>query len=108
MNQPFKNLSLLVQTWDEVLANTARAWARNCVFEHSTKGSRVHPHFSSVGENIWTGYPPSTFDVTAALKHWVDEKQHYSYNRNDCTDACGHYTQVCALLTVYIHNDDFL
>ncbi|XP_029317749.1 GLIPR1-like protein 1 isoform X2 [Cottoperca gobio] len=84
-------------TWDEGLAITARAWARHCVFEHNTHlkdARRVHPTFTSVGENIWTGYPPSKFDASRAVKLWVDEKQHYDYNRNDCTKVCGHYTQV--------------
>lgn len=103
---PFKNLSLLVQTWDEDLARTARVWARSCAFEHSADVSRTHPNFSSVGENIWAGYPPSKFDVTGALKLWVDEKQHYSYGSNDCTKVCGHYTQVCVHSVLFIHDDD--
>lgn len=82
------------------MAITARAWARNCVFEHNSHLKdvrRVHPTFPSVGENIWTGYPPSYFDVLRAIKSWVDEKQDYDYNSNVCTKVCGHYTQVCAL-----------
>ncbi|XP_070848598.1 glioma pathogenesis-related protein 1 [Chaetodon trifascialis] len=83
-------------TWDEGLAITARAWAKHCVFKHNTylkDASRVHPTFTSVGENIWTGYP-SSFDVTRAIKRWVDEKQYYDYGNNSCTGDCGHYTQV--------------
>ncbi|TDG96918.1 hypothetical protein EPR50_G00233980 [Perca flavescens] len=88
---------MLYMTWDEGLAITARAWARHCVFEHNIylkDVRRVHPTFSSVGENIWTGYPPSTFDVQGAIKSWVDEKQDYDYSSNVCTHICGHYTQV--------------
>nr|XP_046235027.1 glioma pathogenesis-related protein 1 [Scatophagus argus] len=88
---------MLHMTWDEGLAVTARAWARNCVFEHNTylkEVRRVHPTFSSVGENIWTGYPPAYFDVTRAIKKWVDEKEAYNYKDNTCTAVCGHYTQV--------------
>ncbi|XP_044042929.1 GLIPR1-like protein 1 isoform X2 [Siniperca chuatsi] len=84
-------------SWDEGLAITARAWARHCVFEHNTylkDVHRMHPTFTSVGENIWAGYPPSSFNVTQAIKSWVDEKQHYDYNSKSCTDVCGHYTQV--------------
>lgn len=93
-------LSLLDQTWDAGLAITARAWAKRCLFEHNTylgDARRVHPNFSSVGENLWAGSPPSFFSVKLAVKKWVDEKQHYDYNSNRCTGVCGHYTQVCAL-----------
>ncbi|XP_070785100.1 GLIPR1-like protein 1 [Enoplosus armatus] len=89
--------NMLYMTWDEGLAITARAWARRCVVEHNiylNDVRRVHPTFSSVGENIWTGYPPSSFSVTQAIKRWVDEEQYYDYNSNRCTDVCGHYTQV--------------
>ncbi|XP_068163325.1 glioma pathogenesis-related protein 1 [Antennarius striatus] len=87
---------MLHMTWDKNLAITARTWAGNCVFEHnpSLKDVRLHPDFSSVGENIWTGSPPSSFDVTRAMKSWVDEKRHYSYDSNVCSAICGHYTQV--------------
>ncbi|KAF1372601.1 hypothetical protein PFLUV_G00267500 [Perca fluviatilis] len=88
---------MLYMTWDEGLAITARAWARHCVSEHNTylkDVRRVHPTFSSVGENIWTGYPPSTFHVQTAIKSWVNEKQVHDYNRNVCRGICGHYTQV--------------
>ncbi|XP_073337023.1 GLIPR1-like protein 1 [Pagrus major] len=88
---------MLYMTWDAGLAITARAWARHCLFEHNTyldDARRVHPTFSSVGENIWAGYPPSFFNVASAVKKWVDEKQEYDYNSNRCTKVCGHYTQV--------------
>ncbi|XP_041820125.1 GLIPR1-like protein 1 [Chelmon rostratus] len=89
--------NMLYMTWDDALAITARAWARRCLFEHNIylkDVRRVHPTFPSVGENIWTGYPPSSFDATRAIKKWVDEKQHYDYGDNNCTRVCGHYTQV--------------
>ncbi|XP_023264503.1 glioma pathogenesis-related protein 1 [Seriola lalandi dorsalis] len=88
---------MLYMTWDEALAITARAWAKHCVFDHNPRlkdVSSVHPTFSSVGENIWTGYPPSSFDATKAIKKWVDEKADYNYERNTCSKVCGHYTQV--------------
>lgn len=89
--------NMLYMTWDEALAVTARAWAGHCVFEHNPNlkdAQRMHPTYPSVGENIWAGYPPSSFDVTRAIRRWVDEKQHYSYQENTCTKVCGHYTQV--------------
>ncbi|XP_062299339.1 GLIPR1-like protein 1 isoform X2 [Scomber scombrus] len=60
---------MLYMTWDEGLAITARAWARQCVFKHNIylkDVRRVHPNFRSVGENIWAGYPPSSFDAVWA------------------------------------------
>lgn len=80
---------------------TARAWAKNCLFEHNTDLAvawRLHPTFSFVGENLWIGYPPSLFSVTTAIESWVDEKKYYDYNRKMCTKVCGHYTQVCTLM----------
>lgn len=89
---------LPIQTWDENLALTAREWASRCVFEHNPnlqQGHLLNLKFSSVGENIWTGYPPSIFNVATAMKKWNDEKEAYDYNSNTCTKICGHYTQVC-------------
>lgn len=90
---------LLPQTWDKDLAITAREWARKCTFEHNPDlklAERVPPKFSSVGENIWTGYPTTLFNATWAIQNWVDEKQDYDYNNNTCKNVCDHYKQVCA------------
>ncbi|CAK6959971.1 GLIPR1-like protein 1 [Scomber scombrus] len=88
---------MLYMTWDEGLAITARAWAKQCVFKHNIylkDARRVHPNFRSVGENIWAGYPPSSFDVRKAIiDKWVGEKQVYKYTANTCSKVCGHYTQ---------------
>ncbi|XP_076152920.1 glioma pathogenesis-related protein 1 [Alosa pseudoharengus] len=87
-------------TWDAALAITARAWARMCVFDHNIylkDVKKVHPTFPSVGENLWTGYPPNSFSVEEAMKSWVDgELKDYNYDHNYCTPGkpCGHYTQV--------------
>ncbi|XP_056101260.1 GLIPR1-like protein 1 [Rhinichthys klamathensis goyatoka] len=84
-------------TWDEGLAVTARAWARFCLFKHNIHlkdAGRVHPTFTSVGENIWAGAPYTHFNVKSAIKSWVDEVQDYDYSQNQCSKVCGHYTQV--------------
>ncbi|XP_056132241.1 GLIPR1-like protein 1 [Lampris incognitus] len=88
---------MLHMTWDAGLAKTAQAWARHCDFSHNiqlSKAGQMHPVFRSVGENLWVGTPPSTFTVSRAMDLWVNEKEHYSYRQNTCTDVCGHYTQV--------------
>ncbi|XP_062374607.1 GLIPR1-like protein 1 [Sardina pilchardus] len=87
-------------TWDGALAITARAWARMCVYKHNIylrDVKKVHPTFKSVGENLWVGYPPSSFSVEKAMKLWVDgESIYYDYAHNSCKpgEMCGHYTQV--------------
>lgn len=84
-------------TWDEGLAVTARAWVRFCRFKHNIylrDVRRMHPTFTSVGENIWVGAPYTQFTVKSAVKLWVDEVHDYDYNQNQCTKVCGHYTQV--------------
>lgn len=84
-------------TWDEGLAVTARAWARFCVFKHNIylrEVRRVHPTFTSVGENIWAGTAYSSFKPESAVKLWKDEDKDYNYYTNQCTKVCGHYTQI--------------
>lgn len=76
---------------------TAREWARKCTFEHNPdlkRAGHMPPKFSSVGENIWTGYPTTLFNATQAIQKWVDEKRDYDYNSNACNNVCGHYKQV--------------
>ncbi|KAM4712376.1 GLIPR1-like protein 1 [Anableps anableps] len=88
---------MLFMSWDEALAVTARAWARNCVFQHNIhlkEVGRMHPTFTSVGENIWTGFPPSSFSIKRAIQRWVNETRYYNYQENSCSGVCGHYTQV--------------
>ncbi|XP_036376033.1 glioma pathogenesis-related protein 1b [Megalops cyprinoides] len=88
---------MLYMTWDEALAKSARAWARNCKNFHNpllqTRG-KVHPTFSPVGENIWVGEPFSTFTVEGAVQKWFNEVAEYTYSTKECKSVCGHYKQV--------------
>ncbi|KAM6895801.1 glioma pathogenesis-related protein 1 [Xenentodon cancila] len=89
--------NMLYMTWDEGLAITARAWARHCVFDHNIylqDARRMHPTFSSVGENIWTFSSQSFFNATRAIVSWENEKMYYNYQANACSKVCGHYTQM--------------
>ncbi|XP_073688981.1 GLIPR1-like protein 1 [Garra rufa] len=84
-------------TWDEGLAVTAQAWARFCLFKHNIhlrEVGRMHPTFTSVGENIWAGAPISSFNTKSAVQSWVSEVKDYDYSTNQCSAVCGHYTQV--------------
>ncbi|XP_054911673.1 glioma pathogenesis-related protein 1-like [Poeciliopsis prolifica] len=89
--------NMLYMSWDEALAITARAWAKRCQFKHNIhlrEAGRMHPTFTSVGENIWMGSPPNTFSVKKAIQKWVGEVNDYNYTTNKCKAVCGHYTQV--------------
>lgn len=97
-----------LQSWDAALAKTAKAWAKKCKFNHNvylkTPG-KMHPTFTPVGENIWTG-TARIFSVDAVLRAWFNEVSSYDFSTNSCTDTCGHYTQVsltCPVLYSLIH-----
>uniref|UniRef100_A0A8C8SG81 SCP domain-containing protein n=1 Tax=Pelusios castaneus TaxID=367368 RepID=A0A8C8SG81_9SAUR len=83
-------------SWDPALAKSAKAWAKRCQFDHNIYlkvPGKMHPDFTPVGENIWTG-SLSLFSVSAALQKWYDEVTSYNFNTRSCTAKCGHYTQV--------------
>ncbi|XP_054911381.1 GLIPR1-like protein 1 isoform X2 [Poeciliopsis prolifica] len=88
--------NMLYMSWDEALAITARAWAKHCNDRHNVHRKEVgnmHPTFTTVGENIWTG-PLDKFSVKNAIQKWVDEAKDYSYKEDRCTRVCDHYRQV--------------
>ncbi|XP_040837384.1 glioma pathogenesis-related protein 1 [Ochotona curzoniae] len=87
---------MLYMTWDPALAKVAKTWARNCRFEHNFQLKvpyKLHPNFTSLGENIWTG-SLSLFSVSSAVTAWYDEVQYYDFSTRSCSHMCGHYTQV--------------
>lgn len=69
--------------WSGEVAAAAQAYADGCVFEHSGSG---------YGENLYA----TTSSATPAkvVTSWVSEKADYDYASDDCSDTCGHYTQV--------------
>ncbi|XP_076184777.1 glioma pathogenesis-related protein 1-like [Aptenodytes patagonicus] len=94
VNPPASNMFRM--SWDAALAKTAKAWAKKCKFKHNSYlkiRGKVHPTFTPVGENIWTG-TATIFSVDRALSGWFNEVNSYDFNTNRCTDMCGHYTQV--------------
>ncbi|NXT47170.1 GLIP1 protein, partial [Pluvianellus socialis] len=94
VNPPASNMFRM--SWDSALAKTAKAWAKKCKFKHNIYlkiRGKVHPTFSPVGENIWTG-TATIFSVDTAVSDWFNEFRSYDFNTNSCTDKCGHYTQV--------------
>ncbi|NWY56573.1 GLIP1 protein, partial [Chionis minor] len=94
VNPPASNMFRM--SWDSALAKTAKAWAKKCKFKHNIYlkiRGKVHPTFTPVGENIWTG-TATIFSVDTAVSDWFNEFRSYDFNTNSCTDKCGHYTQV--------------
>ncbi|XP_004473025.1 glioma pathogenesis-related protein 1 [Dasypus novemcinctus] len=87
---------MLYMTWDPVLAQIAKAWAKTCQFKHNNRlklPNKLHPNFTSLGENIWTG-SLNSFSVTSAVNRWYNETHHYDFETRTCQAVCGHYTQV--------------
>ncbi|XP_058597967.1 glioma pathogenesis-related protein 1 isoform X1 [Neofelis nebulosa] len=87
---------MLYMTWDPALARVAQTWARNCQFVHNVQlhsSYKLHPNFSSLGENIWAG-SLSLFSASSAITNWYNEVQYYDFRTQKCTKVCGHYTQV--------------
>lgn len=91
----FLTLMLFIfQSWDPALARIAKAWAKSCRFAHNPQlKSRLHPNFTVVGENIWTG-SLFLFSASAAISDWYNEIKYYDFSTMRCTKVCGHYTQV--------------
>lgn len=87
---------LFLQTWDPLLAQIAKAWASHCEFAHNKRLKppyKLHPNFTSLGENLWTG-SLSIFSVSSAITAWYDEVKYYDFKTRKCNKVCGHYTQV--------------
>nr|XP_009510114.1 PREDICTED: glioma pathogenesis-related protein 1-like [Phalacrocorax carbo] len=94
VNPPASNMFRM--SWDAALAKSAKAWAKKCKFKHNIHlkvAGKMHPTFTTVGENIWTG-TATIFSVDAALSNWFNEVRSYSFSNNKCSGICGHYTQV--------------
>ncbi|KAM9229881.1 glioma pathogenesis-related protein 1 [Dugong dugon] len=87
---------MLYMTWDTKLAQIAKAWAKTCQFKHNEQlkqPHKLHPNFTSLGENIWTG-SVSIFSVSSAITNWYSEIKYYDFKTQKCQKVCGHYTQV--------------
>ncbi|CAO2581649.1 Glioma pathogenesis-related protein 1 [Lemmus lemmus] len=86
--------NMMYMSWDPELARIAKMWTKVCQFEHNPRlKSRLHPNFTAVGENIWTG-SLTLFSVSSAISSWYDEIKYYNFRTGRCTGVCGHYTQV--------------
>ncbi|XP_051846789.1 glioma pathogenesis-related protein 1-like [Antechinus flavipes] len=91
-----KASNMLRVSWDADLAKVAKEWAQKCKFGHNpdlNKPKKLHPTFSTVGENLWIGSVGS-FSENFAIKTWNDKAKDYDFQNKKCTGICGHYTQV--------------
>lgn len=87
---------LLIQVWNDELASLAQNYAGQCIFDHNQLRSNQQSSFSYVGENLAISSSPRA-NYTRQIQGWNDEVVFYDYSANQCSDVCGHYTQVCVL-----------
>ena len=86
--------NMLKMMWDEELAQTAQAYSRKCIYEHSN-GIKTSK-FSKTSENLYISGPEMSSEVFLknGIEHWENEKNDYNFTSNTCTDVCGHYIQL--------------
>lgn len=90
--QPIPNPQLKMMNWDESLAQSAQAYANECVWQHST--NRIN-----VGENLYvegSSNPEHVTPLSQAVDSWASEYVFYNFNTTGCQsgEMCGHYTQI--------------
>jgi len=86
--QPIPNPSLALMFWDQGLADSATAYANECVWQHSD--NRIN-----TGENLYASTDTAS-DIGDAVGVWADEYRYYDFSTGDCDpgEQCGHYTQL--------------
>ena len=86
--------NMLKLYWDEELSKTAETYSRECIYAHSH--GMTTSIFKRLGENIYAKTPEGTPRevIKAAVRHWDYEKFNYTFATNECTDICGHYTEL--------------
>ncbi|XP_071958419.1 GLIPR1-like protein 1 [Antedon mediterranea] len=81
-------------SWDDDLASMAQEWSDGCVFEHG-QPTNISP-FDPVGQNLYSSGASASNrpNLASATQAWYNEDQYYNYDTRECSDVCGHYTQV--------------
>lgn len=94
-SQPKPNPPLPALTWNQELADLARAHADKCAFEHSSDAARKKAIGAWVGENI-AANTGAAYTPEMVVNGWAGEAADYKYQNNSCRKGkmCGHYTQV--------------
>jgi hypothetical protein len=102
--------------WDPALAAVAQAYADKCVWEHNPnrqdetmaladQATFAMSNNQQVGENLYLTSSKTTALETVglnALEAFYEEHEYYTFSTDDCTDVCGHYTQVVWADTRYV------
>lgn len=94
-SQPDPEPPLPPLTWNEELAEVARAHAKKCMYQHSERETRTAGFGQWVGENLAAGTAGAYSDSTI-VERWAEEAADYGYRTNSCAPGkvCGHYTQI--------------
>lgn len=73
-------------TWSNILADSARVWAKKCTFNHSLAADRP-----AQGENLAWG---TAFSGKSSVALWYSEISKYNFAAPGPSDATLHFTQV--------------
>lgn len=93
--QPVPEPPLPPLTWNEELAELARAHAEQCLYQHSERETRTERFGQWVGENVAAG-TAAAYSDRSVVNRWAEEAANYDYRTNSCDPGkvCGHYTQI--------------
>ena len=75
--------------WSYDLAAKAQWWADTLIDRHWW----FHSHTPGLGESM-TEVINGELVPQQVVAGWVSERRFYNLTRNECSDVCGHYTQV--------------
>ncbi|XP_065168110.1 CRISP/Allergen/PR-1-like [Atheta coriaria] len=92
-NQPKGRDVLLIEGFDDNLANEGRKVSKNCKMEHIIGSD---DRWSWVGQNLyisWSSENSPGQDWAAAVNSWYSEHKNFIYP-DQSTGVTGHYTQV--------------
>jgi hypothetical protein len=92
-----KGSNMIALTFSQDLANRAQQWTNTCNWYHGMFTSCADGH--QIGQNLYmigggSTYP--TFNATAAIVSWFNEKPDFNPSTKICAAGkeCGHYTQL--------------
>ncbi|XP_033117356.1 multiple epidermal growth factor-like domains protein 11 [Anneissia japonica] len=81
--------------WDDKLADMAKQYAKQCVWEHGNPDMETRYHY--IGQNLaWSSSNSRQSSAAFMLSLWNNERKYYNILTNQCQEGrmCGHYTQM--------------